>query len=142
MKQLTTEIFDRWLEAYSEASQKNDARASAELFAQNAQYYETPFDKPMVGREAIYQYWHQGAQRLKDKGAAYEILAVKDNLGIARWRSKFTVMVSSKRLVLDCLFVVEFDDDEKCSLFREWWHIRQIDELMNGVEMEYENPRV
>lgn len=127
MKLLTLEMFSSWLEAYSTASIRNDPQASAELFARNAEYYETPFDAPMIGRDAIRKYWEVGAQTLKDKEASYEVLSVRDNLGIARWCSKFTDINSGKRLVLDCVFIVEFDSHDKCSMFREWWHLKNLD---------------
>lgn len=126
MKPLRLEIFDAWLEAYGRASRENDSRASAELFAQNAAYYETPFDEPMIGRDAIRKYWEIGAQTLTDKASTYEILSVKGNLGIARWQSSFTDIASGKRLALDCLFLVEFDDNDLCSSFREWWHLKNL----------------
>lgn len=63
-------------------------------------------------------------QTLKDKESVFEILSANDQLGIARWQSKFTVIESGKRLALDCLFVVEFDNDGLCQTFREWWHIQ------------------
>jgi hypothetical protein len=127
MKQLTLETFSSWLEAYGRASIQNDPQAWVELFAHNAEYYETPFDNPMVGRDAIRKYWEIGAQSFKEKEASYEVLSTKDNLGIARWRSKFTDASSGKRLVLDCVFLVEFDDTNRCSVFREWWHIQNLD---------------
>ena len=111
--------------AYGRASAENDPQASANLFAENARYYENPFEEPIVGREAIYEYWNKGAQNLKDKEAFFEILAINGNTGIARWQSGFTVVESGKRLALDCLFVVEFDDEGLCQSFREWWHIRE-----------------
>jgi hypothetical protein len=125
MSALTREHFQQWMETYGRASAENDPQASANLFAQDACYYETPFDAPMVGRAAIYEYWNKGAQTLKDKISCHEILAVKENLGIARWQSRFTVIESGKRLVLDCLFVVEFNEEGLCQTFREWWHIRE-----------------
>ena len=127
MTELTPDVFERWLQSYGEASRQNDAKASSELFAHDARYYETPFDEPMVGRDAIYQYWSKGAQMLKDKESVYEILAVKGNLGIARWQSKFTNAKSGKRVALDCLLLVEFDGAEKCSVFREWWHLQSLE---------------
>lgn len=86
MKLLTLEVFTSWLEAYSRASVQNDPQTSAELFARNAKYYEAPFDEPMIRRDAIRRYWEIGAQTLKDKEATYQVLSVKDNLGIARWQ--------------------------------------------------------
>lgn len=127
MKPLNLETFNAWLEMYGKASAENDSQASAVLFAPNAKYYETPFDEPMVGRNAIYKYWRLGAQSFKDKESSYEILSVKDNLGIARWQSRFTDIKSGRRFALDCLFLVEFDQNDKCRLFREWWHLREVD---------------
>lgn len=123
MKLLTVDTFQRWMESYGKASKENDPRASANLFSADAKYYETPFDEPMIGHEAIFQYWNNGAQNLKDKESTYEILAIHDNLGIAHWQSNFTVIASGKRLALDCLFVVEFNESGLCQTFREWWHI-------------------
>lgn len=73
MKALTMQAFDAWLDRYSRASRENDARASAELFAQDARYYESPFEEPLIGREAIYRYWRQGAETLTDKTSTHEI---------------------------------------------------------------------
>lgn len=124
MSTLTLEHFASWMTDYGHASLKNDPQASANLFALEARYYENPFDDPIEGRVAIYEYWNNGAQTLKDKEATFEILSVHDNTGIARWQSSFTVIESGKRIALDCLFVVEFDNDGLCYTFREWWHIR------------------
>lgn len=126
MKSLSVEQFASWLETYGKASEENDPQASAELFSRNACYYETPFDEPMIGRDAIRKYWEIGAQRLADKESTYRILAVQDNRGIARWQSSFTDIASGRRLALDCVFLVEFDDDNLCSVFREWWHLKNV----------------
>lgn len=126
MKALNLEVFDAWLQEYGRAIRDNDAQASAELFAQNAEYHETPFDEPMIGRNAIRKYWEAGAQTLKDKESTYEILTVKDNVGIARWQSNFTDITSGKRLALDCVFLVTFDDNGLCKVFREWWHLKTL----------------
>jgi hypothetical protein len=132
MQTLTHEYFRRWLTLYGKASEENDPQASASLFALDAYYYKSPFTEPMIGREAIYEYWNKGSQTLKDKISCHEILAMRDNLGIARWQSRFTVIDSGERLALDCLFVVEFNEVGLCQTFREWWHIREV--KTNGEE--------
>ena len=126
MKPLTEKNFEIWLKSYSKASTENYPRASVELFARNTKYYETPLDDPMIGRDVIRKYWELGMKSFKDKESAHEILFVKDNLGIAHWQSKFTELKSGKRFALDCLFFVEFDNNDKCKLFREWWHLREV----------------
>jgi len=133
---LTLNAFEKWMEMYSKASAENDPQASADLFSLNARFYETPFAEPLIGRDAIYQYWVKGAQTLKDKTSSYEILAMKDNLGIARWQANFMVIESGKRLALDCVFLVEFDESEKCSIFREWWHLHEINTTEKQTRIE------
>lgn len=129
MNQLTFDAFDVWLTQYSKASQENDVQASSDLFSDDAQYYESPFGKPIVGRKAIQKYWKLGAAAYIDKVSSHEILAVKANVGIAHWVSNFTRAESKKRLVLDCIFIVEFDRDGKCTIFCEWWHLQEVDPL-------------
>lgn len=126
---MTHETFAGWLTAYGQASVDNDPQASASLFSANASYYESPFDEPLVGRQAIFDYWAAGAQNLTDKTATYEIAALQGSLGVARWRAQFTVKATGQRKALDCLFLVEFDEQGLCCLFREWWHIRSFDEV-------------
>jgi hypothetical protein len=132
MKSLTMDAFHQWMITYGKASEENNLRASIDLFALDAKYYESPFDEPIIGRSAIYAYWNEGAQNLKDKQSTYQILSVKDHLGIARWQSKFTVIESSQQFLVDCLFVVEFNDEGLCQVFREWWHSRE--DRSNGKE--------
>lgn len=132
MPSLTHQRFEQWLETYGKASQENDPQTSAALFAPDAAYYVSPFEDPMVGRDAIYQYWDRGARNLKDKTSSFEILAVNGQLGIARWQSKFTVTESGKQFALDCLFVAAFDENGKCCEFREWWHHQEISDEQNS----------
>jgi len=125
MSPLEVELFRTWMEAYGRASRENDPQASANLFAQDARYYESPFEEPLIGRDDIYEYWSKGSHNLRDKQSTYEILAIRDHMGIARWQSQFTVIESGKHFALDCVFVVEFNEDGLCQTFREWWHIQE-----------------
>lgn len=122
MKPMTVALFDQWLAAYSRASAENDPQASARLFSEDACYYESPFDEPLVGRQAIYDYWAAGAVNLADKCSSHEVLAVRGNLGIARWQGRFVVRANDVIMSLDCIFLAQFNAQGECSLFREWWH--------------------
>lgn len=127
METITIEEFQAWLERYGKASAENDPRASADLFTCNAAYYESPFSEPMIGTEAIYQYWDHGARTLKDKESSHEIVAIHGNLGVARWQARFSQINSGQRIALDCIFLVEFDENRKCQLFQEWWHSQVLE---------------
>jgi hypothetical protein len=127
MESLTLDGFGKWMDMYGKACEDSDPKAAAELFAQNAEYYETPFDDPMVGQDAIYQYWSEASHTLKDVQFSYEILAVEGNLGIALWQGKSVSVRSGNHVALDGVFLVEFDEQQKCTMFREWWHRQEID---------------
>jgi hypothetical protein len=126
MKLLTFETFDTWMNAYGRASAENNPHASAELFATNAKYFESPFREPGVGRSTISAYWNNGTHSLSDKRSSNEVLAVVMNRGMARWQAEFNVIATGERISLDCVFLVEFNDGGQCTLFREWWHSKVI----------------
>jgi hypothetical protein len=126
MTSLTYDLFERWMAGYDKASDESDPQASAYLFAEDASYWESPFDEPIVGRAAIYRYWADGAERLADKRSSHEILAVRGNMGIARWQASFIVKAAGITKALDAVFLVELDEQGECVTFREWWHGQEI----------------
>lgn len=114
--------FDRWLKGYGDAWERQDPDAAVRLFAGEAKYYETPFDAPMVGLDAVREYWSEGAAAQRDIHFAYDLLALVDNTGIARWTSSFTRVPSGVVVRLDGMLSALFDKDGLCVEFREWWH--------------------
>ena len=123
---LTVDDFKKWMDRYGKACESSDPQLAADLFTQDAQYYETPFTEPMNGRDAIYRYWSQAVPTRRDVRFTYEILAVKENRGITLWRGKSISLRSGNEVVLDGVFLVEFAEPEKCQMFREWWHRQEI----------------
>lgn len=123
---LSLRDFKRWLDAYGAAWEAGDAQAAVALFTHDASYYETPFDEPMVGKDAIHQYWSQGAaESQKDVRFSYEIKAVVESEGLAQWQASFVRIPSGRRVELDGFLLAKFSAPGKCSLFREWWHRRE-----------------
>lgn len=62
----SAEMFSKWLSAYAEAWEAGDPEAIVQFFTADAPYYLTPFHEPMVGTEAIRQYWTRGAWHERD----------------------------------------------------------------------------
>ncbi len=126
MQMITTEEFERWLDAYGVAWKTGDSQAAIDLFADKAQYYETPFDDPFVGRDAIRQYWSEGAgESQKDVQFVYGDVVVLKNKGFAKWQASFIRIPSGNQVELDGFLLAEFTETGKCSVFREWWHRRE-----------------
>jgi hypothetical protein len=127
MESVSLDDFKKWMDSYGKAIEECNLKAAAELFTQNAEYYETPFNNPLIGRDAIYRYWSEAAQAQKVVQFSYEILGVKENLGMALWKGKFISVKSGSQVLLDGVLLVEFNGQGRCSKFREWWHRQVID---------------
>jgi hypothetical protein len=111
-----------WLDAYGQAWENQDPQAAANIFAANATYQETPFDEQIRGREAILQYWLEETYVQKQVKFSYEILAVGENRGIARWQASFARIPSKTQVKFDGIFVVYLNANNLCTVFEEWWN--------------------
>lgn len=60
------ETFNNWLASYRSAWTNRDPEAAASLYADDATYQVTPFDEPLRGRAAIYEYW-AGVAKTEEK---------------------------------------------------------------------------
>jgi hypothetical protein len=111
-----------WLEAYGCAWMGRDAQAAANLFAEDGTYQVTPFVEPMQGRSAILDYWVRTTETERDVQFGYEILAVTEEAGIARWWASFLIVPQGLQTRLDGIFVIHLDGDGRCKALKEWWH--------------------
>jgi hypothetical protein len=116
---------DQWLERYGRAWADRNPLAAKGLFSPGAEYHETPFDPPFIGREAIGEYWADVPRSQADITFQSRVLAVFDRTGIAHWHAAFTRVPSGRRVELDGVFVLTFDEGGSCTELREWWHRRE-----------------
>lgn len=114
--------FKSWLERYGCAWMARDAQAAANLFAEGGTYRVTPFLEAMQGRSAILDYWVHVTETQRDVQFGYEILAVTEEAGIARWWASFLIVPQGLQTRLDGIFLINLDDDGRCKALREWWH--------------------
>lgn len=126
MVELAMDEFENWLARYGYAWEAGDAQAAIELFSDDAEYFENPFDEPMIGKEAIRRYWSGGAGE-SQKGIHFQhrAAAVTGNKGLAQWEATFTRVPSGNHVELNGFLMAEFDAAGRCSVFREWWHRRE-----------------
>jgi len=119
---MNLDSFKMWLDAYGQAWESQDPQAAAKIFAADATYQETPFDEPVRGREAIFQYWLEETYEQAQVKFSYEILAVSENRGIARWQASFIRIPSKIEVKFDGIFVVYLNAENLCTVFEEWWN--------------------
>ena len=72
----------------------------------------------MAGREAIGEYWRRQVSRQDRVDFTSNVLAVKDDCGLAWWRSRFDWLPTARRIELDGIFRCRFrlggPDDGLC----------------------------
>lgn len=118
--------FDQWLGRYGAAWENRDPEAATKLFTPDALYYWTPFGEPKKGREEIALAWGEATSRQEDVHFKFEVLAVRDNQGIARWWSSFRRIKTKRRVNIEGIFLVSFNENNLCREFREWWHSDEV----------------
>lgn len=116
------ESFHRWLVSYGRAWMGRDPEAAAALYAENATYQVTPFDEPLRGRVAIYEYWEGIAKTQEKIQFDFEVLALTAEQGIARWWASFVRVPLGFETKVDGIFLIALDSDGRCQSLREWWH--------------------
>jgi len=119
------ETFTRWLASYGSAWTGRDPEAAVSLYADDATYQVTPFDEPLLGRAAIYEYWAGVAKTEEKIQFDYEILAVTADHGIATWWASFVRVPPGLETKLHGIFLIALDSGGRCQSLREWWHKRQ-----------------
>lgn len=126
---MTEEEVQNWLDAYGAAWINRDPRQVATLFADTAQYRETPFDEPMIGRAAIRTYWQEGAANAQEDVAfSSRVWAVVGDQAFAGWQASFRRKASGRRVELDGTFRLEFSAEHGvliCQSLEEWWHRKE-----------------
>src|SRR5580704_14994875 len=95
------ESFKQWLDSYARAWMGRDPLAAAALYTDDATYQVTPFSEPLRGRDAIYEYWDDVAKTEEGIQFDYEIVAVTDEHGIARWWASFVRVPPGLQTKLD-----------------------------------------
>lgn len=119
---LTELQFEEWLSTYGSAWERKDATDFSALFDEAAIYYWTPFDDPKKGRTEIAAAFSSAVETQNDIDFGARVLYTQAQLGAAHWSCSFTRISTGKRVHIDGIFVVQFNDDGSALSFREWWH--------------------
>lgn len=119
---MNLEIFKSWLDLYGRAWENRDTQAFADLFTDDASYHVNPFSEPIRGRSEIIEYWSNVIASQDQVQFNYEVLAVAQDIGIARWWVSFFHVSSKSNVKLDGIFVVSFNVERRCKVLKQWWH--------------------
>jgi ketosteroid isomerase-like protein len=113
------------LERYGRAWESFDGHAWTGLFTDDVEYYEEPFEAPLVGHNAVRRYLLEAADRQDDVEFTVERHWVADPTLLAAWHASYVRRTDGARVRLAGFMTMEIADDGRIARFREWWHRRE-----------------
>ena len=122
------DAFDAWLDAYARAHDGGDVALLKSLFSENAKFFETPFNAPAKGAEAISAYFADIWARTAD--SAFEIEKIAE--GWAHWTTGGTIVALDEPYRVNGILKAELDADGVCkslTLWTERLSVRESDML-------------
>jgi hypothetical protein len=84
---------------------------------------ENPFQKSITSKKKLLNEWASVLNQ-KDIIVDYEVLSIHDNIGIAKWESKFTWIDTNTEVEMKGIWYVVLDANGKCCEFRQWFNTR------------------
>jgi hypothetical protein len=137
---MTRDDVQRWLDRYVSAWAADDTKAIGDLFTTDARYRFHPSDAGFVGRDAIVRSWLQpdGDASTRDEpgtwDAHYEPFVVGGDRAVAVGWSRYYTDTSKTcvRFMFDNAYLLEFDEDGRCSSFTEFYVERPKDRVQGG----------
>jgi ketosteroid isomerase-like protein len=112
--------FQTWLDRYIAAWRSGDRADIEALFSAEARYFYGPYKEPLVGREAIATDWLANPDEPGSWEAEYRPLAIDGDVAVATGESRYT-----NGRTYSNVYVCRFDDDGRCTEFREWYMERK-----------------
>jgi hypothetical protein len=136
---METNRLRKWLDAYKQAWEKQDADAFVKLFTDDCEYRDTPFMEPVPGKE-FHAFWRALAKRQQDNHIDFEILGqASQNRAIVNWQASSTQRGTTERREGNGIFVLTFANDGRCSDVREWQHWHPVGAPLEKRSFTWEN---
>lgn len=114
-----------FLAKYKKAWETRDADLAAGLFTRDARYKENPFGEPIVGREAIHDYWKAATARQEDIHFNASNSFHVGYIVVAEWTCTYRDRSSGAQRELAGMFFADFYG-KQIRAFREYWHSRSL----------------
>jgi ketosteroid isomerase-like protein len=113
------------LERYGRAWETFDGDAWTNLFTDDVEYHEDPFEPPMVGHNAVRAYLLEAADRQEQVEFTVERHWVAGTIVLAAWHASYVRRSDQARVRLAGFMTLEIADDGRIARLREWWHRRE-----------------
>ena len=111
-------LVSRWLAGYEAAWRSPGTASLADLFTADASYLQSPYEVPVTGLDAIMRMWDAEREGPDEVFTlATDILAVDGPVAVVRAEVRYGEPL---RQEYRDLWVIQLDDDGRCSWFEEW----------------------
>ena len=125
---MTKPDFKEWLEKYLRPQEQRSADKIKEIFAEDGVYWWGPYGEPRQGVKAIYEHHRNALSHQEDIQYSYEILATTEAYGLARFYLKIKDHNPGAPNRYEGIFMVHLNEENKCTLFEEWYNFTTVDE--------------
>ena len=115
-------VVDGWLAELKAAWEACDPDRATKLFEHTIEFYERPFE-PVTTVDDYRRLWQQ-VVGLEDVCFTYEIVAINGATACVHFECTFSRPSRSQRVHLDGVLLLEFDQAGHCSIYRQWWFMR------------------
>ncbi len=112
-----TQAVSEWVEGYLEACRTYEPDAILALFTQDARYSTSPFDPPVLGHEAIVDYWLEDPP--EPFTCDWSIVAADNEVAVVDARYQYLDAAGDVDRVYADIWFVSLDPDGRCRDFRE-----------------------
>lgn len=122
---LTPGAAERFQAQYKEAWETRNADLAASLFTRDAHYWENPFGPPIVGREAIREYWKSATSKQEDIHFSVRNYFHQKYALAIDWKCAYRSLPSGERRELAGIMIADFYGGQ-VRTFRECWVRRTL----------------
>ncbi|WP_369372689.1 nuclear transport factor 2 family protein [Promicromonospora sp. Populi] len=111
---------ETWVSDYERLWRTAGTAGLSDLFTADASYLPSPWASPIVGLPALTEFWEAERDGPDESFTmSSEVIAVDGSTAIVRVNVEYSGDDGSNGRWRD-LWVLTFDDDERCAAFEEW----------------------
>jgi ketosteroid isomerase-like protein len=108
------------LARFKRAWERLDPDQAVALFREDAEYRADPFEPPLVGANAIREYWNDTAAGQAHVEFDAERVWVSGSTVLSSWHAAVTRRPTAERVRYRGFMTFELDDEGMVTRFREW----------------------
>ncbi|HEX5631535.1 MAG TPA: nuclear transport factor 2 family protein [Acidimicrobiia bacterium] len=112
---VTSDTVQSWLDAYVDAWRSNEVAKIGALFTADVVYRFRPFEKPLIGRDAVVAAWLDVDDPPGSWQADYQVWAVSEDRAAATGRTTY-----ASGAIFHNVFLLRFRDGACCE-YTEWF---------------------